>query len=399
MMKHKAMYLSLATLVLLGIGFFLWKLKPHPIRLRVVSFSLLPGWAKTDTKLSFYTFQRSCRTFLKQDPDKSVGSEAVELQVKDWQPACKAALLVDGDSNKKTKAFFEAWFKPVEFYDIKSIKGLFTGYYMPLLKGSLTKTETYNVPIYGLPKDIVLVNLGLFDKSLKNRRIVGRVNGNRLMPYYTREEINQGAIAKVAPVLAWIDSPVDLSFLEIQGSGHIVFSDGNKLAINYVAENGAPYVSIAKVLIDMGVMTRDNASMQNIRTYLEAHPKVLHVILNQNKSFVFFERLPHAAALGAQGVVLTPGYSLAIDRKWVPLGAPIWLNTARPSEKSEAQRPFQRLMIAQDTGGAIRGAVRGDVYWGAGVRATSIAGRMKNPGHYWLLLPQHTVRRVLSRLH
>ena len=113
---------------------------------------------------------------------------------------------------------------------------------------------------------------------------------------------------------------------------------------------------------------------------------MLHVILNQNKSFVFFERLPHAAALGAQGVVLTPGYSLAIDRKWVPLGAPIWLNTARPSEKSEAQRPFQRLMIAQDTGGAIRGAVRGDVYWGAGVRATSIAGRMKNPGHYWLSL-------------
>ena len=396
-MKHKLLLVSLITLMILMIIFLFWTFKPHKISLKTASFADLPGWATADTKQSFLAFQLSCQTFLKQDPEKSVGSESVALQVKDWQPACRAAVSVDGHSNQQTRAFFEAWFTPVEFFDSKPVKGLFTGYYMPLIKGSLTKTDKYNVPIYGLPKNIVLVNLELFDKNLKNRRIVGRVERNRLLPFYTREEINKGAISKVTPVLAWIDSLIDRSFLEIQGSGAIELSDGQTYAINYAAENGAPYVSIAKVLIDKGVMTRDNASMQHIRDYLETHPKELDVVLNQNKSFVFFERLLHDAALGAQGVALTPGYSLAIDRKWVPLGAPIWLNTVRPAENSEKQRLFQRLMIAQDTGGAIRGAVRGDVYWGAGKKATSIAGRMKNPGHYWLLLPQHTIKdRVRS---
>ena len=393
-MKHAKLYLALVVILCVVSGFLLWKFKPYKISLRVVPFSQLPGWGKTNTKQSFSTFQLSCKTFLKQDPEKSVGSDAVDLKVKDWHPVCKAALSVDGSSSQQTTQFFETWFTPVEFFDIKSIKGLFTGYYMPLLKGRLTKNEKYNVPIYGLPKNIVLVNLGLFDKTLKNRRIVGRVEGNQLLPFYTREEINKGAIDSTAPVLAWIDSRIDRSFLEIQGSGSIELPNGKKITINYAAENGAPYVSIAKVLIDQGVLTRDNASMQRIRQYLEAHPKVLDIVLNQNKSFVFFEQLAREAALGAQGVELTPGYSLAIDRKWVPLGAPVWLNTTRPVEKSYQQRPFQRLMIAQDTGGAIRGAVRGDVYWGADARATFIAGRMKNPGYYWLLLPKDTVKRL-----
>jgi membrane-bound lytic murein transglycosylase A len=322
----------------------------------------------------------------------------VDLEVKDWLPACKAAKLVDNKSISNTRLFFQKWFVPVEFFYSKRVHGLFTGYYMPLLKGSLTKTERFNVPIYGLPKEIITSNLELFHKDFKNRRIVGRVKENTLLPFYTREEINKGAIKKFTPVLAWVDSLIDRSFLEIQGSGIIQLPNKKQIVVGYAGQNGAPYTAIAKVLIDKGVMTRDNASMQHIRRYLEAHPTEINPVLNQNKSFVFFNRLKQASALGSQGVPLTPGYSLAIDRKWVPMGVPVWLNTTRPHHDSEKQKTFQRLMVAQDTGGAIKGVVRGDVYWGAGERATSIAGKMKNPGHYWLLLPRHTLDRLKDKL-
>lgn len=382
----------------ISIGVFLWVSKAPKLSFRKTSFSRLPGWETTNTKKSFRAFQISCRAFLKQDPEKGVGSEYIELQAKDWHPICNAALEIDSSSNVKTKDFFQTWFIPVEFFDRKPVRGLFTGYYMPLLHGSLTKTKKYDVPLYGLPKKLVIANLGLFNSNLTNRKIVGQVNGHYLLPFYTREEINKGAIAKDTPVIAWVDSRIDRSFLEIQGSGIIELKDGTQLAIGYAGENGSPYTAIAKILIDKGVMTRDNASMQHIRSYLEAHPDQIDPVLNQNKSFVFFEVLRNKDALGTQGVPLTPGYSLAIDRKWVPLGIPVWLNTTRPDDKSDHQKKFRRLMVAQDTGGAIKGVVRGDVYWGAGERATSIAGRMKNPGHYWLLLPKHTLDRLQDKM-
>ena len=174
--------------------------------------------------------------------------------------------------------------------------------------------------------------------------------------------------------------------------------DGGNLYVGYSAENGAPYTAIAKVLIDKGVMTKDNASMQHIRKYLESHPSQIDNVLNKNKSFVFFKAQKAKDALGSQGVPLTPGYSLAIDKKWVPMGAPIWLNTTSPDKKAEKDNKFQRLMVAQDTGGAIKGMVRGDVYWGAGEKATTIAGMMKNKGHYWLLLPHHVLDRLYDKI-
>jgi membrane-bound lytic murein transglycosylase A len=262
----------------------------------------------------------------------------------------------------------------------------------------LTKTKKFNVPLYDLPSNLVTGNLDLFDPKLRNRTIVARVKGKKVIPFYTRAEINKGAIKDTAKVVAWIESKIDRSFLEIQGSGVIELPNNSQMVVGYAGENGASYKAIAKVLIDQGVMTRDNASMQHIRRYLEAHPEEIDKVLNQNKSFVFFSVLQKGAALGSQGVALTPGYSLAIDRKWVPLGVPVWLNTTRPAQAVDEHKVFQRLMIAQDTGGAIKGVVRGDVYWGAGERATSIAGKMKNKGHYWLLLPQHTLERLQDKL-
>ncbi|ASQ46049.1 murein transglycosylase A [Legionella clemsonensis] len=396
-MKRKLIYSFLTAVVViagLSVWWFWSQPKPLPLALRQGSFEQLPGWNRANVKKSLETFQISCKTFLRQNPEKLVGSHHLHLKAKDWQPACQAALTIKPITNKKAKEFFQQWFSPVEFYNNRPVQGLFTGYYMPLLYGSLTKTEKYNVPIYGVPSDLVTIDLGQFDPSFKHKKLVGRVAGHKIVPYYTRAEINKGMIKKKAPVLVWIDNPIDRVFLEIQGSGIVQLPDGKQIYLGYAAQNGAPYTAIAKVLIDKGVMTKHNASMQAIKRYLMAHPKEMHKVLDQNKSFVFFELLSHNAAYGTQGVALTPGYSLAIDLKWIPMGTPLWLTTTRPDRRSDDQKPFQRLMIAQDTGGAIRGLVRGDVFWGAGKRATYIAGHMKNEGHYWLLLPQHAVDRL-----
>ena len=398
--KYKMHYIipAIVLCLLFLLCFFLLKPRPHKLGLREVSFSQFPGWGTADTKKSLRAFQISCAAFLKQDPNKSVGSDYINLQASDWYPACHAAVLVDAASSKDTKKFFQTWFMPVEFFDQQPVQGLFTGYYMPLLHGSLTKTIKYNIPLYGLPSNLVSINLSLFDPQLGNRTLIGRVNRNNIIPFYTRAEINRGAIKESAQVIAWVDNTIDRSFLEIQGSGIIALDNGSRLAVGYIGENGAPYTAIAKVLIDQGVMTRDNASMQHIRSYLDAHPEKIDPVLNQNKSFVFFTTLRNGSALGAQGVALTPGYSMAVDHKWVPYGVPIWLDTTRPDEISDQQNLFQRLMVAQDTGGAIKGVVRGDVYWGAGERATAIAGKMKNQGHYWLLLPRNLLPQLRDKM-
>lgn len=397
-MKRKIL-LSISILLLITGGLLTWwhSTQESDVTLKAKEFAQLPGWKTTKVSKSLLAFQISCQTFIKQDPEQPAGSEHLNLKAKDWQPACRAALAIKPITEPAARDFFQKWFTPVEFNNNKPLRGLFTGYYMATLHGSRVKTEEYNVPIYGLPSNMVTINLGLFDPDYKNRRLVGRLSGKQLVPYYTRVEINKGAIDKEAPVLVWVNSHVDRLFLEIQGSGTVEMNDGSKLYLGYAAQNGAPYTAIARVLIDKGVMTKDNASMQHIKRYLEANPAEMHKVLNQNKSFVFFQYLKNDEALGSQGVALTPGYSLAIDRKWIPLGAPLWLQTTRPDEREAAQEhALQRLMIAQDTGGAIKGVVRGDVYWGAGDKATFIAGHMKNHGHYWLLLPRHTVKRLLE---
>lgn len=398
-MKNKYAYIIFVLTLLLLLVLY-WVLQ-HPrkteIHLNPVAYSKLPGWNDAKLSDSFETFLASCKVFLKMGPQKAVGSEFISLTASDWYPACRAAMQLNKPySSHMLRQFFQIWLVPVEFYDGQRLKGLFTGYYMSALKGSRTKTKKYNVPIYGLPDDIVVVYLNAFDPAFKSRKIVGRVVKHQLLPYYSRAEIDKGALKGKAPIIAWVDSPIDRLFLEIQGSGVIELRDGKPMHVGYAGQNGAPYTSVAGVLIKQGVMTRDNASMQGIRHYLEKHPEKIAPVLNQNKSFVFFEKSKTKDAFGTQGVALTPGYSMAVDTKWVPLGAPIWLHTTRPSRDAKRQDlEFKRLMIAQDTGGAIRGPVRGDVYWGAGDKATTIAGRMKNAGHYWMLLPKEIARASL----
>lgn len=391
-MKLKLIYII--TILFLFSAFALWYSPSATITLKPASFNDLPGWDNANIKKSFETFQVSCKTFLRQDPERPVGSQQIHMRAKDWHPACHAAMGMAHVSEQSARIFFQKWFKPVSFYQKKSVTGLFTGYYLPFLHGSLTKTATYNVPIYGLPSTMVVINLQDFGPEFNNRRIVGRIEKDKILPFHHREAINKGVMKNDAPVLVWVSSHIDRLFLEIQGSGVVELPNGERLHLGYAGENGAPYTPIGRVLVERGIMTKKTASMQGIREYLEAHPEEILSIINQNKSFVFFRVLNRSAALGAQGVTLTPGYSLAVDRKWIPLGTPLWLDTTRPDSHSDTQKTLQRLVIAQDTGGAIRGIVRGDVFWGAGETATYIAGNMKNEGRYWLLLPRHRVTEL-----
>ena len=349
------------------------------ITLTKIPFTQLPGWDEADIKKSLVAFQTSCKTFLKQAPTHPVGSQHINLLAKDWHPACRAALSIHSMYAVTARAFFEKWFDPIEFAKLKPIHGLFTGYYMPQLKGNLTRTEKYNTPIYGLPSDLHHITTTPTKKS-----------GD----YYTRAEIDNGALVKKAPVIAWINSPVERLFLEIEGSGVIQLSNGKNLYLGYAGENGAPYTSIGNVLIKKGILTKDNASKPVIKRYLESQPKQGNTILNKNKSFVFFEDLKQPIAQGVKGMTLTPGYSLAIDKKWIPMGAPLWLTTTVPNQKNDNESQFQRLMIAQDTGGAINGLMRGDIYWGSGEKATYLGEHMKNEGRYWLLLPKEAIHRL-----
>lgn len=368
---------------------------PQVVWKSINSFRELPGWDDAILASSFNTLMVSCDVFLRQLPEKEVGSDYLPLDVRDWQPVCRAAKKMIHPSEVELKAFFESWFDVGTFYqadaDNTVVEGLFTGYYVPVIEGSLQKKDDFNVPIYGLPSNWVSFRLHEFDSKLPDRKIVGRVEGHHVYPFHTRAEINRGAIEKHAPVIAWISNQVDRLFLEIQGSGIIQLPDKSEIFIGYAGQNGAAYTSIASILIKEGVLTQDSASMQNIRAYFKAHPDKMQDIIEQNESFVFFEKQQKAAARGAQGVYLTPGYSLAVDRTWVPLGTPIWLDTLQPTIDNH-QQPLQRLFIAQDTGGAIKGPVRGDVFWGKGEQAGAIAGKMKNKGNYWLFLPREKPR-------
>ncbi|MBA4697630.1 MAG: MltA domain-containing protein [Legionella sp.] len=403
-MKMKRSYLLISTLVVLsivlGLGIHYRYRQQDSLILKPIAFKQLPGWTTDDSNIqqSLSAFQISCKAFLNASPEKSVGSGYLSLTAEDWQPICRAALKISVTDSIEAKAFFQQWFTPLSFQrQGSSLKGLFTGYYVPVLKGSLIKTPTYNVPIYGLPADLISVNLEHFIPSLKGKKLVGRLSANRMVPYYSRQQINQGALEEKAPVIAWIESPIDRVFLEIQGSGIIQLADGQELNVGYAGENGLPYTSIAKVLIERGILTKDKASMQAIKHYLASNPTEIDAVLNENKSFVFFNLQNQKAALGTQGVPLTAGYSLAVDRRWIPIGAPLWLNTTVPDNHKDDGQSLKRLMIAQDTGGAIRGVIRGDVFWGSGEIATHMAGHMKNPGNYWLLLPKPVVARLTQQ--
>lgn len=390
--------LGLAALVLIlavavGVGYWLRTRPPAlgpTVVLLPVGFADLPGWREDDQGAALAAFLRSCDRMAKGSADRWAGREPWAGHVGDWLQACDAARKTQAGADA-ARGFFEAAFLPYAVTDRGDPSGLFTGYYEPLVEGAKAPDQRFRVPLYRRPPDLVTVDLGLFTPDLAGRKIAGRVGTDgQLVPYPTRGEIAKGALANHGLELFWVDDPVAAYFLEVQGSGQVRLRDGSVVRIGYAAQNGHPYRAIGKDLVEMGALPKGGVSLQSIRDWLAAHPEQTQDILDRNPSYVFFRVLPQSAdapgPLGAEEAALTPGRSLAVDRHFLPLGAPLWLDTTAPSH--DGSRPLRRLVVAQDTGGAINGPVRGDFFWGAGTDAEFAAGHMQSRGRYYILLPR-----------
>ena len=369
--------------------------------LRPVHFADLPQWDQDKTAEVLEAFAHSCTRILRQPPHNRFGMFAGTYA--DWHPACETlqALRNTDDPNHNTtnaqaRNFFETHFRPFAVWGIvpDSVAhapydtGLFTGYYEPRLRGSFERSDVYHTPLRRKPDDLVMVDLGQFRESLRGQRIAGRVREGRLFPYEERADIMRGAIDAPdgSSVLVWVDDAIDAFFLHIQGSGIIDLPDGSVLRVGYAGQNGHVYYAIGRALVARGVMESSEVSLQSIAAWMRANPSEATDLMNLNPSYVFFTPLTTQAPLGGENVPLTPKRSLAIDRSLAPYGLPVWVDIEPPVPDSPVIR---RLMIAQDTGGAIRGPVRGDFFWGSGDKAAYLAGHMKSQGRYWFLLPAH----------
>jgi membrane-bound lytic murein transglycosylase A len=370
---------------------------PRSLRLDSVPFGALEAWTQNDPRHALRAFLRSCAALTARSDDAPLGGVNYAGTAGEWRQVCNTAALVSTESPETTRGFFESEFVPYRITQGSGV-GLFTGYYEPQLTGSRTRHGPYQTPLYGVPVDLVNVDLGLFRDNLRGQRIVGKVTDGRLIPYPARAEIEGVGLREAAPVF-FVDDPIDAFFLQIQGSGRVLLDDGTVVRAAYAAQNGRPYTAIGVILIQRGEISREAVSMQSIRAWLLAHPAEAQQLMNANASYVFFAEQPigdpSLGAAGAQGVPLTPEASLAIDLTVHALGIPVWLETTAPDpDTTKPDQAFHRLLVTQDTGGAIRGAVRGDVYWGYSPEAGSIAGRMRSQGRMTVLLP----RSVASRL-
>lgn len=315
-----------------------------------------------------------------------------------WKNSCALANQLNKQSNGKpnpesVRAYFLQNFKPYQTTNIDgTADGLITGYYEPLLKGSRIKTANYTNPLYSKPDDLVTVELDSLYPDLRYKRIRGRLVGNKLVPYYSRAEIESETSPIKQNAFIYIDDIIDVFYLHVQGSGLVQLDNGEQIHVGYADQNGYTYNSIGRLLVERGELPIENASMNGIKNWAKANPKKLRDLLNENPSYVFFRELPAGlpGPLGALGVPVLAERSVAIDPKFVPLGAPVFLSTTQPNSPV----PLKRLMMAQDTGGAIKGGVRADFFWGSGADAGAKAGAMKQTGKIWVLLPKEFVLPV-----
>ena len=357
-------------------------------QLEPVSWSDLDGWATDDHAAAYSTFLASCRVVAKRkrpsDDPRPMYDGLVDV--------CKRALQaipLDGDG---ARAFFEQNFRPVRITPIGETAGFLTGYYEPIVDGSRTASNDYAVPVYKRPADLVVPGKRAnANASLPNGGKVGRrINKKKVVPFYDRGEIEEGALADQELEICWLKDPVDLFFSQIQGSARVRLEDGSMLRLNYDAHNGHPYTPIGRVLIERKIYTRDQMSMDRIREWMNANPDEAKELRRMNKSYVFFrltDLSEHDEALGAQGIPLTANRSIAVDRKLHVYGTPFFIEAELPIADETPTTKFRRLMIAQDTGSAIIGPARADLYFGAGEMAGRVSGRIKYPGRFVMLVP------------
>lgn len=332
----------------------------------------LPGWRDDDPAAAWDALLASCGPLKTQEA---------------WRAVCSAAQGTARPDRERARRFFELNFIPYQLLQPDGgVEGLATGYYEPLLRGSRKPTARYRYPVYGPPDDLISIDLPAFGVESRESRLRGRLDGKRVVPYFDRAQIEAGAAPLRGREIAWVDDPVELFFLQIQGSGRLELDGGGVLRVGFADHNGQPYRSIGRLLIDRGELPAERASMQGIKAWAQQNPDKLREVLDYNPRYIFFRELPAGLSgpLGALGVPLTARRSIAVDPRFVPLGAPVFLATTWPL----SNKPLNQLMLAQDTGSAIRGAVRADFFWGYGDDAGREAGRMKQALRMWVLLPQ-----------
>ncbi len=339
-------------------------------------WSSLPGWTQDRPEQAWPALLQSCRRL-------AAGA--------DWSTPCALARAVEPQNPDAVRLFLEQHFTPHRVTRSDGAgDGLVTGYYEPELAGQRAADERFRFPVLAPPDDLLTVDLAELFPELRNKRVRGRLDGKRVVPYWSRADIEAGRLRTAGKAIAWLEDPVDLFFLQIQGSGRIDMGNGDWLRVGYADQNGHPYRSIGRVLVERGELAVEDATMPGIRLWISRHPDRADALLNENPSYVFFRELPPnapgapAGPPGALGVPLTPGRSVAVDRTQIPLGAPLFLATSDP----ETLMPLERLVLAQDTGGAIRGPVRVDLFWGTGEGAGRKAGRMRQQGRVWLIWPK-----------
>lgn len=346
------------------------------VRFEASSWSQLPGWRADQVHEAWHAFLQSCEA--KGRPPALVN-------------VCSAARSLVIEDSEQVRSFFEAHFAPYRIVRNEALTsvntGLITGYYEPLLRGSRQPSATFATALYAPPDDMLTLELGDAFPELQNRRARVRVQGKKVLPYYDRATLQNHPSLK-GRELVWVDSAIDAFFLEVQGSGRVQLNDNSVIRLAYADQNGRPYRSIGRYLVDKGELTLEEASGPAIRRWIKAHPTRVREVLNSNPSVVFFreERIddPSIGPKGSLGVPLTAGRSVAIDAAFIPLGTPLFLSTTYPTTET----PLQRLVMAQDTGGAIKGPVRADLFWGFGASAGESAGLMKQQGQLWLLWPR-----------
>lgn len=343
---------------------------PAPV-FRAADWDALPGWRADDPAHAWGALLASCDALVRQNA---------------WREVCAAAAQAGQPDREAARRFFESRFTAYQILEADGgAEGLITGYYEPLLRGSRRPSARYRYPVYGVPDDLLVVDLAELHPELKGMRLRGRIEGRRIVPYYDRAQIEDGSAAVRGTEIAWAEDAIELFFLHVQGSGRIRLDDGTMLRVGFAEHNGHPYRSIGRWLIERGELSLEQASMQGIKAWARRNPGRVPALLNHNASYVFFRELPGDAGgpPGALGVPLTAGRSIAVDPRIVPLGAPVFLATTWPN----SVKPLNRLMLAQDTGSAIRGVLRADFFWGHGEDAAREAGRMRQRVRMWVLLP------------
>jgi membrane-bound lytic murein transglycosylase A len=365
-----------------------WPLQIPESQYAPLTWSAVAGWADDDPLPAFKTFRASCKPIAAQ---KAPLADSKALGTSLREP-CIAARSEDISDSFKAREFFEKNFIPLQISRVGEEAGFVTGYYEPIVDGSRVQTDVYTVPVYRRPSNLFVRGYSQANASMPNKGQVFRKIGRRkLVPYYDRGEIEDGKIAGRGLEVVWLKSQTDLLFIQIQGSARIRLEDGSIVRINYDAHNGYPYTPVGRVLIERNIIPKDQMSMQKIREYMEQSPEAAKELRRQNRSYVFFREVSLSAtdeAVGAQGVPLTAGRSIAVDKSLHVYGTPFFIEGNLPIESDVSNTPFRRLMVAQDTGSAIIGPARADIYFGAGADAGRVAGRLKNPARFVMLLPK-----------